>query len=64
MSKIFPLVFFVVLCATWRHTLAQKAKAAKKEHYYGAYIGDFQDRFHGVTGQVNRAKLNFTSGLG
>jgi hypothetical protein len=27
-------------------------KQAKKDHYYGAYIGDFQDRFHGVAGQV------------
>jgi len=35
-------------------TLAQKqsAKAKEKEHYYGTYIGDFQDRFHGVAGQV------------
>lgn len=25
---------------------------SKKEHYFGAYIGEFQDRFHGIAGQV------------
>ena len=33
-------------------TFAQKQKAKEKDHYYGTYIGDFQDRFHGVGGQV------------
>jgi hypothetical protein len=28
---------------------------SKKEHYYGAYIGEFQDRFHGIAGQVSIA---------
>jgi len=25
---------------------------SKKEQYFGAYIGEFQDRFHGISGQV------------
>ena len=44
-----PLLVFI--CGgLWCQAVGQKQ--AKKDHYYGAYIGDFQDRFHGVAGQV------------
>ena len=44
-------------------TFAQKQKAKEKDHYYGTYIGDFQDRFHGVAGQVKHSFFHFKAGL-
>ena len=44
------VVFVLIGGGLWCQAVGQKQ--AKKDHYYGAYIGDFQDRFHGVAGQV------------
>ena len=47
---LFLLVFYLSL--TGKGFGQKQSKAGKKDHYFGAYIGDFQDRFHGIAGQV------------
>ena len=55
---LFLLVFYLSL--TGKGFGQKQSKAGKKDHYFGAYIGDFQDRFHGIAGQVKLKNMAMT----
>ena len=57
-SFLLPVVFVFFLFSVALIS-GQKQSKKKEQHYFGVYIGDFQDRFHGIAGQVNNNKTNF-----